>query len=95
MIQVLAQQIACEPDSLTPEMTLRELEVDSLALIETIVILEAEFGIDLPPELDGVNLDTTLSQAAEAIRCMAAQDSESTQGPLGVDKVTTQQVAAS
>ncbi|MFD5558941.1 acyl carrier protein [Streptomyces sp. NPDC127068] len=72
LISVLAHQIDRDPDSLRPEMTFRELEVDSLTLIEVIVTLESDLGIDLPADLDGVTAETTLGRAAEIIQTTAA-----------------------
>lgn len=48
---IIAQQLNIDKDLLTPETNLQDdLHVDSLDLLEYVVIVEHEFDIDIPDE---------------------------------------------
>jgi acyl carrier protein len=55
---IVAQQLNIEKEDITPETNLQEdLHIESLDMIEYIVIVEHEFDIDIPDE-DMPNLAT-------------------------------------
>ncbi len=61
LCEILARDYQVEPESLTPQTRLQDINVDSLALIELIFALEERFGVkatDLPETLE------TLGQVA-------------------------------
>lgn len=46
-----------------------ELELDSIAVMELIVVIEEQTGVDVQESLlEQMNLDTTLTQAVEAVQ---------------------------
>jgi len=47
---ILARDHALPPERMTPDATLEDLGIDSLATIEMLWNVEAEFGIDVPSE---------------------------------------------
>lgn len=48
---IIAAQLNIDKDSITPETSLQDdLHLDSLDLIEYVVIIEHEFDIDIPDE---------------------------------------------
>jgi acyl carrier protein len=50
-------EFGADPDEMTPEATLEELEIDSLDLFELGQILNQEFGIEVDPD-DFENVST-------------------------------------
>lgn len=48
VIAILAEQALLEPSDVRPEMTLTEIGVDSLALVETIFAIEEAFDVAVP-----------------------------------------------
>ncbi|WP_049568510.1 acyl carrier protein [Streptomyces sp. SBT349] len=71
LISLLAEQIAVEPAGLRPDQTFRELDVDSLAMVELVVAVENDLGLELPSDVEGIDADTTLAQAALALEALA------------------------
>ena len=54
--KVLAEQLARDVEEVTPEASFEEdLDADSLDLVEAVLALEEEFGIEIPEEeMEGV-----------------------------------------
>jgi len=54
--KVLAEQLARDLDEVTPEASFEDdLDADSLDLVEAVLALEEEFGIEIPEEeMEGV-----------------------------------------
>ncbi|HEX6208307.1 MAG TPA: acyl carrier protein [Actinomycetota bacterium] len=54
--KVLAEQLARDPDEVTLEASFEDdLDADSLDLVEAVLALEEEFGIEIPEEeMEGV-----------------------------------------
>ena len=51
MKQMLAEQLNCEPDSITPDTSFKDdLGADSLDLFELTMALEDEYSIEIPAE---------------------------------------------
>ena len=48
--------LSVEPDQVTPEASFESLDADSLDLVEFVMALEEEFGIEVPEsDLEGVD----------------------------------------
>ncbi len=67
LVALLAEQTGIDPAQLTPNRTFRSLEIDSLGLVELIVSVENDTGIELPADIDGIDRDTTLGQAGRIL----------------------------
>ncbi|MFC6066333.1 acyl carrier protein [Streptomyces ochraceiscleroticus] len=76
LVAQIAEQTALPPEELLPERTFRELDIDSLALVELIVAIENDTGLDLPPDLPGVDRDTTLAEAARVLETLSVTAAE-------------------
>ncbi len=48
VIAIIAEQALLEPSDVRPEMTLEDLGIDSLALVESIFAIEEAFDISVP-----------------------------------------------
>ncbi|RMD46862.1 MAG: acyl carrier protein [Alphaproteobacteria bacterium] len=48
VIAIIAEHAMLEPSDVRPDMTLEELGLDSLALVEAIFAIEERFGIEVP-----------------------------------------------
>lgn len=48
VIAIIAEQAVLEREQVSPEMTLAELGIDSLGLVESIFAFEEEFDISVP-----------------------------------------------
>ena len=48
IIEIVAEQAMLEPEDITLDSTLAELDMDSLAMVEVIFALEEKFGISIP-----------------------------------------------
>lgn len=67
LVALLAEQTGLGPEQLTPDRTFRSLEVDSLGLVELIVSVENDTGIELPADIEGIDRDTTLGEAGRIL----------------------------
>jgi len=50
IISYLAEQVELDPENLSAETTFESLDLDSLDLVEMLVELENEAGVELPEE---------------------------------------------
>ena len=48
VIQIIAEQALLDPTDVQPQMTLTDLGIDSLGLVESIFAIEEAFDIDVP-----------------------------------------------
>jgi acyl carrier protein len=48
VVEIIAEQAMVEPGSITPETTLDDLGLDSLALVEVVFGIEEAFDISVP-----------------------------------------------
>lgn len=56
--KIIVEQLGCNPDRVTPEASFEnDLGADSLDLIELVMVMEEEFGIEIPDE-DALKLTT-------------------------------------
>ncbi len=49
--EIVAEQLNIKPESITMETSFDELDADSLDVVEVIMALEDEFGIEIPDEV--------------------------------------------
>lgn len=73
LVNLLVSICGLEPEEVSPEVTFRGLEVDSLALVELGLAAQKEFGT--PIEDDDLDPDFTVAQAAEVIEAKVAESS--------------------
>jgi acyl carrier protein len=71
IIAIIAEQAVLEPGDVSPEMTLADLGIDSLGLVESIFAIEEAFDISVPfnanePEAS----DFDISSVAAIIRAV-------------------------
>lgn len=67
LVTLIAEQTGVSPAQLTPDRTFRSLEIDSLGLVELIVNVENDTGIELPADIEGIDRDTTLAEAGRIL----------------------------
>lgn len=48
VIAIIAEQAVLEPEQVSPEMTLADLGIDSLGLVESIFAIEEAFDVTVP-----------------------------------------------
>lgn len=70
VLRLLAEQTALPPQELRGDRTFRELGVDSLGLVELVVSVENDTGLEFPADLEGVDQDTTLEDAVRVLEAM-------------------------
>ena len=63
VVKVLKEQDGLEDVEFTPEMTLEEAGLDSLATVEAVMACEDEFGIEIDPESN----PTTVGEFVELV----------------------------
>lgn len=66
--QIVAENLGVEPKAVTPEAALLDdLGADSLDIIELVLYVEEEFGVEIPDEVsDGILTVKDLIEAVEA-----------------------------
>ena len=64
LVSYAAKQLDLNPDDITPESTFESLGVDSLDIVEMIMDLESELGVELEMEDQKI---TTFGELAEFI----------------------------
>lgn len=47
---IIVKIVHCDRDILTPESTFQDMKADSLDMVQVLVALEDEFGIEIPDE---------------------------------------------
>lgn len=72
LVRILAEETDLPPEELRPERTFKDLGIDSLGLVELIVRVEEESGVDFPVEMSGLGLDSTLAESVEALEKLIA-----------------------
>ncbi|WP_328551715.1 MULTISPECIES: acyl carrier protein [unclassified Streptomyces] len=65
LVALLVRVCGLEADEISPEVTFRKLEVDSLALVELGLAAQQEFGV--PIKDDELELDATVADAAAMV----------------------------
>lgn len=75
--RILAEQALVEPQDVRPEMSLADLGIDSLGIVEAIFAIEEAFDVNVPfnannPEDSGFDISSVASVTA-AVRTLLAQ----------------------
>jgi acyl carrier protein len=71
LVALLASTCGLEQEEITPESTFAELELDSLALVEFAMAVQAELGV--PVSDDELSVDATVASAAVLVDAKLAQ----------------------
>ncbi|WP_052862852.1 phosphopantetheine-binding protein [Streptomyces niger] len=77
----LAQHLGIESETLAPQRTFTDLQMDSLALVELVVVLEEETGAQLSEDASAFTDDMTLERAAELLAQAMRTDESTTLAP--------------
>lgn len=77
IIQIIAEQAMLDPAELKPEMSIEEIGIDSLGLVESIFAIEEEFDISVPfnanePEKSDFDI-STLGSIIAAVEKLVAE----------------------
>lgn len=73
LVDLLVRVCGLETDEITPDVTFRKLEVDSLALVELALAAQQEFGTPIGD--DELELDATVADAAAMVEKKVAEAS--------------------
>ena len=78
IIAIIAEQAVLERDQVAPEMSLEELGIDSLGLVESIFAIEEEFDVTVPfnasaPSKSDFDLTSVASVIAAVEKLIAEQ----------------------
>lgn len=65
LVNLMIEMANMEEQEIQPDATFDELEFDSLAIVELIMVVQKEFGVSI--DEDDLNGDDTVSRAAEVI----------------------------
>ncbi|GAA2967307.1 acyl carrier protein [Streptomyces enissocaesilis] len=68
LVKLLREHFEIDTEHLHPDATFEELELDSLALIELLVVIEDDTGVDLQEKEVPMGPQTTLKQVALLLR---------------------------
>ncbi|MGW0551101.1 acyl carrier protein [Streptomyces altiplanensis] len=68
LVELVSYHFDIDVDRLRPDTTFEELEMDSLALMELVVVIESETGIRIPDDLAEIGPDATISEIADAVK---------------------------
>ena len=72
IFEIVAGDRKIDPDSLTLDSRLEDLNVESVDLVEIIFAIEDEFDIDIPQDEDAFSLET-MRDIVEGVRDLIAQ----------------------
>ncbi len=73
VIRIIAEQAVLDPSDVQPEMTLTDLGIDSLGLVESIFAIEEAFDINVPFNAnDPTASDFDISSVASIIQAVGA-----------------------
>lgn len=78
VITILAEQAMQDPATITGDMTMEDLGLDSLGLVEAIFAIEERFAISIPfnsaePGALGIDL-TSVASIVDAVKGLMAQE---------------------
>ncbi|WP_326594330.1 phosphopantetheine-binding protein [Streptomyces sp. NBC_01294] len=68
LIQLLREEFAVPADRLRRDATLEQVGLDSLALLEVVVVLQGRAGVHLEDEFFDIRPSDTLERAAETLK---------------------------
>ena len=76
----LVQHFGIEPETISPTATLQDIDLDSMALVELLLVLEEEYGLPMPEDDDSPT-PRTLGELVE--RLDAARPGAAASAPAG------------
>ncbi len=79
LTKILVERYKIDAERLTPQQPLAELGMDSLGMVELLFMIEDEFGVKLPQDVDTF---PTLADAARYIDALLASSSPAPTAPL-------------
>lgn len=82
--ELVAYHFDIDADRLRPETTFDELGMDSLALMELVVVLENETGIQIPDDLAEIGPAATLDEIADAVKRIGDRTTTPPAGPVPI-----------
>lgn len=83
LARLLSEHFEIDPAQVRPDATFEELELDSLAVLELVVVIEEQTGVELQEEQLDLGPTSTL---AEAGRALARAVAEAQTGSVGAQK---------
>lgn len=73
VVAILAEQASIDPSEVRPDMTLAEIGIDSVGLVEAIFALEESFDVQVPFNAnDPSESDFDISSVASIVRAVEA-----------------------
>ncbi|MEV4442778.1 acyl carrier protein [Streptomyces sp. NPDC049577] len=76
LITCLVEHFGRDPEAVTADTRLEDLEMDSLAVLELLTVLEDEHGIPLPEDTGSLHDGSTLADVAALIERARAASAE-------------------
>ncbi|MFE3517555.1 acyl carrier protein [Streptomyces sp. NPDC059166] len=76
LTRLLSEHFEIDPGQVRPDATFEELELDSLAVLELVVVIEERTGLELPEEDIKLGPASTLSEAGRLLAAMVAEARE-------------------
>ncbi|MBS2964639.1 hypothetical protein KGA66_16400 [Actinocrinis puniceicyclus] len=70
LVDLLVHRFDVDPAKITPQATFEDLEIDSLFMVELLLVVQAELGVELSD--DAATPRDTIAKAAELISAHAA-----------------------
>jgi acyl carrier protein len=79
LTRILIEQYKIDPERLTPQQPLAALGLDSLGMVELLFMIEDEFAVKLPPDIEPF---PTLESAVQYLDAMLAARPPEAHAPL-------------
>lgn len=70
LVDLLVHRFDVDPAKITPEATFEDLDIDSLFMVELLLVVQAELGVEIPDE--AASPRDTIAKAAELIGAQMA-----------------------
>ncbi|MBZ4016619.1 acyl carrier protein [Streptomyces purpurogeneiscleroticus] len=80
LARLLSEHFEIDPAQVRSEATFDELELDSLAVLELVVVIEEQTGVELQEEELGLGPTSTLAEAGRALAQAVAEAQHSSAG---------------
>jgi acyl carrier protein len=84
LVELLTEHLGVPADEVRPEATLEDLEVDSLALVELVVVIEDKLGValDFDVEVQAQRAELTVAQTSELLEQMLGEQQSTGPEPV-------------
>ncbi|GGM16749.1 hypothetical protein GCM10010129_71180 [Streptomyces fumigatiscleroticus] len=87
---LLRDHFEVEEERILPEATFEDLELDSLAMMELLVVIEDEEGVRMPEDIPGIRPQTTLAETARIIARILAEHRDGSAAPAPAGQPPTE-----